>query len=430
MKDKYILNSNGNDTVHDHLIGLARINPHVKVVEKMNAIVRKDIDEIKSKDQVIIISGGLFFSPKTFFKRNNSFFFWILGGAGHEPMYAGFVGPKLLTAAISGAYFASPSAGSIVKLVEQIADHNSQVLLMHANYTGDRLNFGLAKEYLTLNDYKNVDWFVFGDDLSPFLDGTPSDEIERKRRGLAGILFIHKIAGVLSERGKCLKEIKKYLQHVSKFIFTLSISVSGANIPGRGPSFQLDDDQMEVGLGIHGESGIERTKFMSADKIVELMLDKLLHQLNKQKLLKQFNQRIALIVNNLGGLIGLEMHTIHKEIVEKLSIENIKIERIYSGSLDTSFNMKGFSISILLVDDFIMDILNESDSINHGYCHSINKDFIFKTKTILNINDYDTNDRWKLFDICPMDLYKKCIEHCCNEIVNITLSLSSKKKFK
>lgn len=179
-------------------------------------------------------------------------------------MFAGFVGPHMLTAAISGQYFASPSAGQITKLVGEIATVDTPVLLVLANYTGDRLNFGLAREELTLKGFKDVRLVVFGDDLSPYLTGTEAKDVQRKRRGLAGLGFVHRIAGVLSEQGKSLDEIEHCLGQLSKLIYTISISLSACDIPGHGASFELPADAMELGLGVHGESGIERISLRSA----------------------------------------------------------------------------------------------------------------------------------------------------------------------
>ena len=187
-----------------------------------------------------------------------------LGGAGHEPMFAGFVGPNMLTAAVSGSYFASPSAGQIIKLVEEIGSVDCPVLLIVANYTGDRLNFGLAREELTLKGFQDVRLFIFGDDLSPYLTSTDDEEIQRNRRGLAGIAFVHRICGALSEQGKSLDEIECRLAQLSKLVYTISISLSACDIPGHGASFQLQSDQMELGLGVHGESGIERIPLLPA----------------------------------------------------------------------------------------------------------------------------------------------------------------------
>ena len=192
-------------------------------------------------------------------------------------MFTGFVGPAALTAAISGQYFASPSAGQIARLVGAISGgrRSCPVVLVLANYTGDRLNFGLAKEALTLAGYADVRMVVFGDDLTPYLSTTTNGEEEEgcentkesaaaesiqqsRRRGLAGIAFVHRIAGAMSEEGATAAAIERRLNSLSSLVYTLSISLSAVDIPGVGASFSLPADQMELGLGVHGESGIER----------------------------------------------------------------------------------------------------------------------------------------------------------------------------
>lgn len=187
-------------------------------------------------------------------------------------MFTGFVGPAALTAAISGQYFASPSAGQIARLVEAISGgrRSCPVVLVLANYTGDRLNFGLAKEALTLAGYADVRMVVFGDDLTPYLRTTNGEEEgcentkeiselqQSRRRGLAGIAFVHRIAGAMSEEGATAASIERRLNSLSSLVYTLSISLSAVDIPGVGASFSLPTDQMELGLGVHGESGIER----------------------------------------------------------------------------------------------------------------------------------------------------------------------------
>ena len=339
-----------------------------------------------------------------------------LGGAGHEPMFAGFVGPHLLTAAVSGSYFASPSAGQIVKLIEQIATMDTPILLVLANYTGDRLNFGLAKEQLAMKGYHNIELFVFGDDLAPFLTNTNNEDVGAKRRGLAGITLIHKIAGVLSERGKSLCEIQNSLSQFSKLIFTISISLSAADIPGHGASFQLEPDSMELGLGVHGESGVKRVNLLSAADTIDMMLVELVNYLNKQNLLEQYNNRIVLLVNNLGGLTQIETNVILKEVVEQMRAKSITIERIYWGPYMTSFNMKGVSLSVMLINEQLLDILDEADR-NAFVTNTINDNFIYKSN-LANANQDSSINSHQLFKHCTPSLYKEILSNACNSIVS------------
>lgn len=346
----------------------------------------------------------------------------VAGGAGHEPMFAGFVGTKQLTAAVSGSYFASPSAGAIMRLVEQIAGPDSSILFIQANYTGDRLNFGLAIEYLRLHGYKNLGSFVFGDDLAPFVTGgLCGEDYQIKRRGLAGIIFVHRIAGVLSERGQSLSQILDYLQRISRLIYTFSVSLSAADIVGHGASFRLPNDQMELGLGVHGESGVRRSRLLSTRETVSLMLDELIGHLDGDGILERYQRRIVVLVNNLGGLIPMEMNIIVNEVIEQLQGQrNVNIERFYSGSLFTSFNMKGFSLTIFLVDgDDILEILDEFDK-TAKQMHVTNTDFIYKSEPVFSMAkaSNELQNHGRLFrDICSSETYGKCLKNACQAIV-------------
>lgn len=326
-------------------------------------------------------------------------------------MFAGFVGPHSLTAAISGSYFASPPAGQIIKLVEQIATSDTEILLLLANYTGDRLNFGLAKEQLAMKGFSRVEMFVFGDDIAPYLTATKQVD-ERNRRGLAGIVFIHKIAGVLSERGKSLAEIQSSLDQFSKLIHTISISLSAADIPGHGASFQLGRDCMELGLGVHGESGVKRIGFRDAKQTIQLLLAELTNYLNKQG--NQFDgRRVAVLVNNLGGLTIIELNVLRKEIVEQMRQLGFVIERFYSGHFMTSFNMRGVSISVMLLNQDLLDILDCSEV---TLVNSVNEDPVFHP--LEASNQGGTINSTRLFRHCSPELYKQIVLNTCNSIVS------------
>ncbi|XP_027204409.2 triokinase/FMN cyclase-like [Dermatophagoides pteronyssinus] len=405
---KYLLNSTDLNIRH-HLTGMARTNPNIQILSDVDGIVRKDIAKLKGR--VVLISGG---------------------GAGHEPMFAGFVGPKQLTAAVSGSYFASPSTGAIMRLVEQITKPDSSILFITANYTGDRLNFGLANEYLRLRGYKNIEAFVFGDDLAPFLTtvaGGEKNNIQIKRRGLAGIVFVHRIAGVLSERGQTLSQILSYLNRISRLIYTFSVSLSAADIVGQGASFRLPNDQMELGLGVHGESGVRRCRLMSATETIGLMLNELIGHLDRDGILERYQRKVIVLINNLGGMIPMEMNIIANEVIEQLLQKSINIKRIYSGSLFTSFNMKGVSITIFIIDnDDILDILDEFDR-NHAIqtLYSVNKDFIYnqsdsKIQKIDIEKQQDQQqqqcDQLLYQNICSKEIFVKCLRNACQSIIN------------
>lgn len=331
-------------------------------------------------------------------------------------MFAGFVGPNMLTAAVSGSYFASPSAGQIITLVEQIAQMDTPVLMIVANYTGDRLNFGLAKESLTLKGFKDVRLFVFGDDLAPYLaHETHSEDVQRKRRGLAGIAFIHRIAGVLSEQGKGLDEIECRLNQLSKLIYTISISLSACDIPGHGASFQLNADQMELGLGVHGESGIKRVPLSTAHQAIELMTTQLVNYLSKDTLLQRHGNQVALIINNLGGLTQLELNVVLKEVIEQLNSKQVAVQRVYFGCVMTSFNMKGVSLSVMLLQDQVLHLLDQTELMSFGDA-TVNHDFLYRFDFSSSI---DADECDLMAHYCEPGLYRRMLTHACEQMVTL-----------
>lgn len=346
-------------------------------------------------------------------------------------MGAGYVGPYMLSASLSGSYFASPPSGQIIKLVEQIADIDTPVLLIINNYTGDRLNFGLAKEYLKLERFKDVRLFIFGDDFAPFYKKDTRDlDVSLQRRGLAGVLFINKIAGVLAELGTSLEDMENWLNRLKQLIFTFSVSTSACDIPGHGASFRLEPNQMELGLGVHGESGVERHTLGTARHTLKLMLSEMISYLKQSKLLSQYNNRVAVIVNNLGSMTQIEMNVLVGEVIEQLTTEhNVVVERLYSGLFMTSFNMKGFSISLMMVDDQIISLLDKGPqpmtcftnaTINHDYIfrHKLDK---IKEKTSKLADD----DEHLLGLLIEPALYKHVLKNICTTLVSMCLGIKS-----
>lgn len=274
-------------------------------------------------------------------------------------MFAGFVGSGLLTAAVSGDIFASPPTQRTVKLIEKICGNNknNEILIIIANYTGDRLNFGLVREQLLLKSYK-TELFVFGEDLAFYGEGKRVG-----RRGLAGISLIHKLSGAMAEQGMTSKQIKDKLIEFSDLIGTISVSLTSSNIPGTGSSFTLAPDEIEVGLGAHGEAGVQRLKLCTASEVVKVMLNHLIGETSLlYEPLKKFDQKLVVLVNNLGGLSQFEFNIIIKETVSQLEELNFIIERIYSGTFMTSFGMSGVSITIMAANDTILELLDRPSS--------------------------------------------------------------------
>ncbi|MBB45879.1 MAG: dihydroxyacetone kinase [Rhodospirillaceae bacterium] len=282
--------------------------PHIKVV------VRADW----KSDQVAIISGG---------------------GSGHEPAHAGFVGKGMLTAAVCGEVFASPSVEAILAGILAVTGKKGCLLIVK-NYTGDRLNFGLAAEKARAFGL-NIKMVIVDDDIS-----LPDDV---QARGLAGTLFIHKIAGFLAEEGKNLDEIFDTAQSLIPLISSIGVSIDNCTVPGMPKDERITEGMAELGLGIHGEPGRELIAFENAGSIMQIILSHLQSKMNN-------DQKYALILNNLGGCTPLEMAVLKGEIAKSDLVSQLSLI-IGPEMLMTSLDMHGFSVSILPSSKLVAEAL-------------------------------------------------------------------------
>ncbi|TPL84299.1 dihydroxyacetone kinase subunit DhaK [Mesorhizobium sp. B2-3-12] len=282
---------------------LARLDgyPEIKVV------LRADWDKTK----VSVVSGG---------------------GAGHEPSHAGFVGKGMLTAAVSGEIFASPSVEAVLAGIRAVTGP-AGCLLIVKNYTGDRLNFGLAAEKARAEGFA-VEMVIVADDIALPDIAQP--------RGVAGTLFVHKIAGHLSETGRDLAEIAAAARAAAKDIVSLGMSLSSCSIPGQPHEDRFGADDGELGLGIHGEPGVERIAVQSADKLVAIMAERLAVRLDPKA-------SHALLINNLGSVPPLEMSLVANAVLASPLARTVKLV-IGPGPLMTALNMNGFSLSLTKLD--------------------------------------------------------------------------------
>jgi len=284
---------------------LARLDgfPHIKVV------VRKDWD----RNKVAVVSGG---------------------GAGHEPAHAGFVGQGMLAGAVSGEIFASPSVEAVLACILSVTGEPGCLLIVK-NYTGDRLNFGLAAEKAKQLG-RQVEMVIVSDDIA--IPGAA------KPRGIAGTLFVHKIAGHLAEAGSDLRTVKEGAQDAAGAIHSLGVSLSACTIPGQKTASRLSEGEAELGLGIHGEPGAAVIEARSVKQIVDLMVDRLSASLGSGE------SRLGLLVNNLGGVAAMEMGVIVNEVVHSRLAR--QIELVFGPApLMTSLDMNGFSLSLIDLND-------------------------------------------------------------------------------
>jgi ATP-dependent dihydroxyacetone kinase len=280
---------------------LARLDgfPHIKVV------VRDDW----TKSKVALVSGG---------------------GSGHEPAHVGFVGPGMLTAAVCGDVFASPSVDAVLAGILAVSGP-AGCLLIVKNYTGDRLNFGLAAERARSYGIK-VSMVIVDDDIA--LPDLP------QARGVAGTLFVHKIAGAFAESGANLETVTEAAQQVINNVSSIGMSLDTCTVPGSPKEARIQEGKAELGLGIHGESGVELVDFTTARDAMNTVLERL-----KPTIGEGIN--VALL-NNLGGTTSLEMSVLAEELAKSEVIDNIQY-LIGPAPLMTSLDMRGFSVSILPV---------------------------------------------------------------------------------
>ena len=306
------------DVVEEMLQGSAALNPISDRLPGHRVMFRADAAQVRDK-QVAIISGG---------------------GSGHEPAHAGYIGAAMLSAAVVGEVFTSPDTDSIFEAIKGVAGKPGALLVVK-NYTGDRLNFGLAAE-MARSEGIPVEMIIVDDDVA--LSGAAS---ATGARGLAGTIFVHKLVGAAAAEGKSLREIATLGKAAVRSLATMGVSFSAGTSPAVGKaSFELGEDEMELGLGIHGEPGVTRTKLQPADRLTETLLSQILR-------VRDFGdqKRIAVIINNLGATTEMELAIVARHATLFLEKNGFTIERLYAGTFLSSLDMAGISISVLGVND-------------------------------------------------------------------------------
>ena len=318
---KKIIN-NPTGVVSEALMGMQAAYPDKLVyTPKMEVISRKE----KKTDKVAVISGG---------------------GAGHEPLHAGFVGKGMLDAAISGNVFSSPSPDRIGSAIEQVSCGKG-VLMVIKNYSGDIMNFGLSAALAEMDDIE-VAQVVVKDDVA-----VPDREEGTGRRGIAGTVFVHKIAGAKAEQGASLAEVKAAAEKAIRNIRTMGVAMTPCILPAVGkPGFQIADDEIEIGMGIHGEKGIETTKIKTAKEIAEILVGRILDDYDYS------GSEVAVLVNGLGGTPLMELYILNMEVQKILEEKGIKAYRTFVGNYCTSIDMTGASVTLMKLDDELKELLD------------------------------------------------------------------------
>ena len=267
------------------------------------------------------------------------------GGSGHEPAHAGYVGYGLLDAAVAGNIFSSPGPDRILEGIRR-ANHGKGVLLVIKNYSGDIMNFDMAKDLAEMEGIF-VDSVVVRDDVA-----VEESTYSTGRRGVAGTVFVHKIAGAKAREGAPLEEVKRCAQKAIDATRTMGMAMSACTIPEVGrPNFVLGDDEMEIGMGIHGEPGVQRSGILSAKELAERLLSHIFQDRDYR------GKRVALLVNGLGATPLMELYILHAEVCEILKNEGITVVKHMVGNYMTALDMAGASVSLMEVDEELERLL-------------------------------------------------------------------------
>ena len=262
------------------------------------------------------------------------------GGSGHEPAHAGYVGAGMLTAAVAGAVFTSPSSDAVLAAIRAVGGP-AGVLLIVKNYTGDRLNFGIAAEQARLDGIP-VEMVIVADDVAL------AQSVENAgRRGISGTVLVHKLAGAAAQAGLPLSLVAAEARQAAAAVRSMGVALSACNVPGaEAASFDLGENEVELGLGIHGEPGVKRVPLSTCDQLVRQLLEPIATDLALKP-----GDRCALLVNNLGGTPHMELMLAAREALAELERRAIVVERVYTGAFLTAIEMAGVSLSVMRVDD-------------------------------------------------------------------------------
>lgn len=267
------------------------------------------------------------------------------GGSGHEPLHVGFVGVGMLDAAVPGEMFTSPTPDPIV-VATKAANSGAGVLHIVKNYTGDVLNFETAAELADAEDIP-VATVVVNDDVA-----VQDSLYTAGRRGVAGTVLIEKIAGAAAERGDDLESVRAIAQRVNDNVRSMGVALTAATVPHAGkPSFDIDEGEIEIGIGIHGEPGRRRIPVAPADEVTDLLLDPVVEDLGLTG-----GETVLLLVNGMGGTPASELSIVYRRARARLEEQGIAVARSLVGNYVTSIEMQGCSVSVLRLDGEMTDL--------------------------------------------------------------------------
>lgn len=320
---KKIIN-NPQDVVLEMCKGMAIAHPSLRLDEKYKVFQRKTLNS----DKVTLISGG---------------------GSGHEPAHAGFIGSGMLDSAVCGDVFASPSQIQMYHAIKETAS-NKGTLLIIKNYSGDMMNFKNAA-FLAKEDGIEVDYVKVDDDIAV------NDSLYTVgKRGVAGTVLVHKVAGAAAQRGYDLPKVKQIAQKAIDNVKSIGFAFRSCTVPAKGTkTFEIAEDEMEYGVGIHGEPGIRREKVISADELAKRMVQALAEELHLKA-----NDEAVVLVNGFGGTPLQELYVLNYAVFKELEKRQIKVVKVLTGNFMTSIDMEGASISIMKVDAQLKELFFET----------------------------------------------------------------------
>lgn len=305
------------------LEGLVLAYPNeLKLLEGTSVIVRQDAPV---QNKVGVISGG---------------------GSGHEPAHAGYVGKGMLDAAVCGEVFTSPTPDQIFEAIKAV-NSGKGVFLVIKNYTGDVMNFEMAAELAEAEGIP-VESVIVNDDVA-----VEDSTYTTGRRGIAGTVFVHKIAGAKAEQGASLAEIKAVAEKVVNNVRSMGMALTPCTVPAAGkPGFELGENEMEVGIGIHGEPGIERKPIATADEIAETLTSHILEDMEFKE-----NDEVAVMINGMGATPEMELFIVNRKVQQLLKEKGINVHETFVGNYMTSLEMAGCSVTLLKLDEELKELL-------------------------------------------------------------------------
>lgn len=305
--------------------GMIMAHPELEFISKYKIMKKREIN----KDKVTLISGG---------------------GSGHEPAHAGFIGQGMLDVAVCGDVFASPSQIQVYQGIKSAVSDKGTLLIIK-NYSGDMMNFKNAA-HLAIEDGINVDYVKVEDDIA-----VEDSLYTVGRRGVAGTVLVHKVAGAAAEMGESLQVVKEAAQKAADNVRSIGFAFTSCTVPAKGtPTFEIGDDEIEYGVGIHGEPGIRREKVMSADDIAQRMVNQILDDL---KIDENSKGEVALLVNGFGGTPLQELYLLNNSVNKELAKRNVKVFKTFVGNYMTSIDMAGASLSIMKLDEQLKKLISK-----------------------------------------------------------------------